>query len=170
MLAPRTPVPIFPTPFQAANRLCLRTNSAIRIISVGILGTEHPIREGTLRIPLWNRGLYKVQLIAGRCGLTDTTFQTINITMPVAVNTMGQANDLRISPNPVYDVLNFHQHYTKPTAYKIINLTGQTMHSGILPPAIRQIDVSRLPAGVYMMQLLDDRHPIALQKFMKQTQ
>ncbi len=77
-------------------------------------------------------GTYTIQLIATKCGISDTAYQSINIGISLRVNEIGQSNNLNISPNPVVTILKVNQDLSNKVTYKIISITGQEMQTGIL--------------------------------------
>ncbi len=62
-----------------------------------------------------------------------------------------ETNLINISPQPVTDVLNISG-LSEDTPYMIINMVGDRVMSGM---AYESIDLSSLPAGMYVLQLFD---------------
>ncbi|MBK8702202.1 MAG: T9SS type A sorting domain-containing protein [Saprospiraceae bacterium] len=112
-------------------------------------------------------GTYTIQLIANKCGISNTTFQTINITIPVGVNEISQTNNLNIFPNPVTTILNVKQDLSNKITYKIVSITGQETQTGIINNSEKQINVSLLSEGIYFLQLFDNNKSLGQQKFVK---
>jgi hypothetical protein len=110
-------------------------------------------------------GTYTTQLIADKCGIPDTTVQTINITIPLGVNEVSQTNNLTIYPNPVTSILHVKKDLSDKTTYKIVSITGQEMQTGFINNAEKQINVSSLSAGIYFLQLFDNNQSLGRQKF-----
>ena len=115
------------------------------------------------------KGTYKVQLISNKCNIFDTTFQTIKITMPVGVAETTLTNDLNIYPNPVSTILSLQCSLSNKTAYKILGVVGQEIQSGIINNIEKQINVSLLSEGIYLLQLYENNEALGQQKFVKIT-
>ena len=64
-------------------------------------------------------------------------------------------NQLNVYPNPSNSILFVETRFiaTQPTSYRITNLLGQTLLSGSLVTETQQIDVSRLPSGIYDIEI-----------------
>ena len=116
-----------------------------------------------------SKGTYKVQLISNKCDIFDTTFQTIKITMPVGVDETTLTNDLNIYPNPVSTILSLQCSLSNKTAYKILGVVGQEIQSGIINNIEKQINVSLLSEGIYLLQLYENNEALGQQKFVKIT-
>jgi PKD repeat protein len=115
------------------------------------------------------KGTYKVQLISNKCDIYDTTFQTIKITMPLGVDETTLTNDLNIYPNPVSTILNLQYSLSNKATYKILGVVGQEIQSGIINNIEKQINVSLLSEGIYLLQLYENNEPLGQQKFVKIT-
>ncbi|NDC31410.1 MAG: PKD domain-containing protein [Bacteroidetes bacterium] len=115
------------------------------------------------------KGTYKVQLISNKCDIFDTTFQTIKITMPVGVDETTLTNDLNIYPNPVSTILSLQCSLSNKTTYKILGVVGQEIQSGIINNIEKQINVSLLSEGIYLLQLYENNEALGQQKFVKIT-
>lgn len=115
------------------------------------------------------KGTYKVQLISNKCDIFDTTFQTIKITMPLGVDETTLTNDLNIYPNPVSTILSLQCSLSNKTAYKILGVFGQEIQSGIINSIEKQINVSLLSEGIYLLQLYENNEALGQQKFVKIT-
>jgi PKD repeat protein len=114
-------------------------------------------------------GLYTIQLTATKCGISNTTFQTLNITTPLGVNTTAQANNLIIYPNPATTILNVNHDFSNSITYQIVNSTGQVLEKGIINNFEKQIMVASLSDGMYFLQLSDNNQLLGQQKFVKST-
>lgn len=112
-------------------------------------------------------GTYTLQLIANKCGISDTTFQTINITITLEVNEITQTNNLNIYPNPVTTIFNVKQDLSNKITYKIASITGQEIQTGIINNSEKQINASLLSEGIYFLQLFDNNKSLGQQKFVK---
>ena len=112
-------------------------------------------------------GTYTIQLIANKCGISDTTFQTINITITLEVNEITQTNNLNIYPNPVTTIFNVKQDLSNKITYKIVSITGQEIQTGIINNSEKQINASLLSEGIYFLKLFDNNKSLGQQKFVK---
>ena len=112
-------------------------------------------------------GAYIVNLIAGKCGIFNSTSQTINITSSVGVNELIEDQTLIIYPNPVKQLLTINEHLPDNLTYRIFNLTGQEIQAGIIYNSEKQISVSTLPDGLYFLQLFNSNKSIDQKKFIK---
>ncbi|NCO64956.1 MAG: T9SS type A sorting domain-containing protein, partial [Flavobacteriia bacterium] len=63
-------------------------------------------------------------------------------------------DDFRIYPNPVKNVLNVKLLGSNSTSFKIINVLGQMVKSGVFTQ--EKIDVSSLENGMYILQVNND--------------
>lgn len=109
-------------------------------------------------------GTYTIQLTANKCGISDTTFQTVNITITLGVSEINQTN-LNIYPNPVSTTLNLERDLPNEITYIIVSVTGQVLQKGIINNS--EINVSSFPEGIYFLQLFDKGKPLGQQKFIK---
>ena len=114
-------------------------------------------------------GKYITQLIAHKCGISDTIFQTIDITIPNGVNEINQTNNINMYPNPTTTFLNVKYDFLNKTTYQIVNITGQEVQTGTINNSNKQIDVSTLSEGIYFLQLFDNNNSLGQQKFVKST-
>ncbi len=111
-------------------------------------------------------GEYVVTLIAEKCGFSDTSFQTIDITS-VGVNESNEFVHLIIYPNPVSASLTLNLKITGNLAYRIINLEGMEIQAGTINDSENQVNVSSLSNGMYFLRLFDVDKFIGQQRFVK---
>jgi len=80
------------------------------------------------------------------------TFEVQDSTVGILQN---EPNDdvLKVYPNPVVDVLQVEDRFVN-ASFQILNLQGQIVLKGIINSAI---NVSNLPEGVYILELLADK-------------
>lgn len=97
----------------------------------------------------------------------ETEDYTIKIVGTSSVNEIAPITNLNLYPNPVTSVLNIGLEIPNNLTYKIINITGQEIQTGIVRNGERQIDVAALAEGVYMIQFADQNKPFGQQKFVK---
>jgi hypothetical protein len=88
----------------------------------------------------------------------------------LSVNKLVLQNTYSIYPNPVSNVLNIDLEttYSKSYSIQIISTTGQVLQAHQSNSNSTQINVSQLPAGVYFIQLRDEKKHLATRKFIKE--
>lgn len=89
--------------------------------------------------------------VALRTGMTD---------IPVVIG-----NGVEIYPNPVNDVLHVKNGVTG-TKYNVVDMAGRTLVNDVIRQRDQQINVSHLPAGIYLLKLNDETFTQV--KFVKQ--
>lgn len=114
-------------------------------------------------------GSYIATLIADKCGISDSTFQTINIT-PVGVNEISNTNSLIAYPNPSTTTLTISKNISGNFSYKIFNFPGQEIQTGTVSQSENEISISTLSNGIYFIQLFDSNKLVGQQKFIKSSQ
>jgi len=92
--------------------------------------------------------------IHAACG-DDLQCQDIHVAGPISVATIRAGNGINVYPNPVSGSL-YVAHATG-AALRLFNIMGQEVYSGITTTDKQQIDMSRLAAGSYLLQLTDSR-------------
>ena len=97
----------------------------------------------------------------------ETEDYTINLKAPVSVNEVSLANDIIVYPNPVATMLNVKLSTKNAIDYKIVNIGGQAIQSGVLSPNAAQINVATLAEGIYFLQLFENNIAIGQQQFVK---
>ena len=76
------------------------------------------------------------------------------------------ADDILIYPNPVKgNTLNVKLMYQAEASYRIVNMIGQTVASGLLKD--NQVDVSNLLSGVYFIEV-NDGEEIITKRFIRE--
>lgn len=90
----------------------------------------------------------------------DTSnFGVLYVTPPASVNGLANTSELVIYPNPVGNELYIKTTYTQNHSglkYKIVDKTGKALMAGNLDTgAETAIDVSRLAADIYLLEILD---------------
>ena len=73
---------------------------------------------------------------------------------PTGVSAM-ETHGFTVYPNPANDLIAIETPYydVSTREYRITNLTGQTLLTGLLPAETHQINVSSLPAGLYFLTI-----------------
>ena len=85
---------------------------------------------------------------------------------PLTVPEVPQ-NQITICPNPAYSELNIDG-VTAETKYALFNVTGNIEQSGILKKGNNTIAVQVLPAGIYILELIDDTGGRTVKKIIKE--
>ena len=62
-------------------------------------------------------------------------------------------NGFKIYPNPTHGVITIETRHATSLSYRISNMLGQTLMTGTIHGESQQVDVSRLPAGLYFITL-----------------
>lgn len=114
-------------------------------------------------------GSHIITLVANKCGISDTTTQTINITS-AGVNEVTNTSNFIVYPNPSTTTLTISKNMSGNLSYRIFNLKGQEIQTGRIIQSEKQIPISALPNGVYFMQLFDSNKLLGQQKFIKSSQ
>lgn len=103
--------------------------------------SENPVHTYT------NPGTYEITLVANKCGLTDTSTQTLNIFPVSNVNELADFK-IEIFPNPVKDY--FQINISNLDNITILNSLGQSIHSEIkMTSNMATVDCSEWNAGIY---------------------
>jgi hypothetical protein len=97
----------------------------------------------------------------------ETEDYTINITSTVGLNESKELSKLIIYPNPVTTSLKLNTDVSSFMTFKVVNLTGQVVHSGAVNDFDKMINVSTLLDGIYFLQLYMDNGMIGQEKFVK---
>lgn len=102
----------------------------------------------------------------------DTSnFAVLYVTPPASVNGMVNNEEIVVFPNPVEDVLFIKTTYTQHSSrlkYKIVDKTGRTLVVGKLDASETKVDVAKLPADMYLLEILDvSGKSIAASRFTK---
>ncbi|HTO16313.1 MAG TPA: T9SS type A sorting domain-containing protein [Edaphocola sp.] len=96
----------------------------------------------------------------------ETEDYTINIvSSSVGVNDIT-TNNFSIALNPVNSTRNVIRNNATRIAYQIVNIMGRNVQTGTLNNSEQQINVSKLTAGVYFIQLFGDKK-VTQQRFIK---
>ncbi|MQP53311.1 T9SS type A sorting domain-containing protein [Flavobacterium sp. LMO9] len=119
-----------------------------------ISGTN-PLPNNT---PLVSRNTYYAVNVIGTCRSAPFAV-TVNITNFSNRNKMGINSDINVFPNPVNDVLNIET-VLDIQSVEIYNIQGQK----VLSSNQKQINVSDLAAGMYMVRIQDADNNIATKK------
>ena len=124
-------------------------------VSYSLDGTNWiQISEPSIIIMISEPNNYEITLSAERCGISDTTYQTIEV-LPNSVNGATET-DFVVYPNPVYEMttLEIPDSYTC-IGIQVVNLLGETVMSSYTTfQRTFKIDCSSLSSGIYSIQVL----------------
>ncbi len=115
-----------------------------------------------------SNGTYTITLIVSNpCGFSDTFTQTITITDLSTVNvaTAQDNQTIIIYPNPIREFIKVQvgdEYASKDLQFIIRDLTGKALISVQTTTSGQLVDVSSLPAGTYLGQVVDTQTGITL--------
>jgi bacillolysin len=112
-------------------------------------------------------GSYTVTLVAGECGLQNTAAQTITVGTTGILSGTEQKTTPQVYPNPASTFLSVSQEPHRKLTYKIYNLLGEELKSGVLKNPENRIEVGMLPEGIYLLSFFEKEINVSRQKFMK---
>ena len=99
-----------------------------------------------------NYYLYRC-IVSNSWGCTDTTAQAILKTLGVIDQFPNNSYAVSVYPNPAHNELTLHSVYQPIQEVVITNLLGQTVFSDFYKTESAKIDISYLPAGVYLIKM-----------------
>ncbi len=112
-------------------------------------------------------GTYTVCATAyNSCG-PDSVCITIDALGPVGVRAINGFENIKLYPNPAQAMLTIGN-ATPGTRLAVINAMGQQLQSAVLLSTPSQLDISKLPPGVYLLQLTDGNERIGYARFVKE--
>ncbi len=97
----------------------------------------------------------------------ETEDYAITVTAPLGINELSEIDSFFIYPNPVVTTLTLNENFYNNLTYKIFNHTGQELQAGSLTNSDKQIVVSTLAEGMYILQLFDNTIYLGQRKFTK---
>lgn len=100
------------------------------------------------------------------CG-ADSVCITFEAEGPVGVQSINGFEEIRVYPNPAREFLTVN-HASPGSRMEVINAVGQHLQSTFLNASPEQIDVSNLPAGIYLLQLTDRNGKRGYARFVKE--
>lgn len=112
-------------------------------------------------------GSYTVTLTATSCGKQNTFVQTILVTLTGILSQENKNLFWKIYPNPTTTSISINHMSNGKLTYKIVNVTGTVLKTGIVTNQEKQVNVESLPEGIYFLQLFDNKHFLGQQKFIK---
>lgn len=92
-----------------------------------------------------------------------TNFQSPNCITSTAENTLSDA--VQISPNPAHTYLSVASNHPFVTT-KIVDITGKILKIRLYTEG-SSLNISDLPTGVFLLQLMDDKGRTAVKRFVK---
>ena len=107
---------------------------------------------------------------------TDTTYsftvskdRTIvaNFSDATSVTDIDNNIAFNVYPNPATDIITFETYGKNNFTYKIVNITGAVVMQGVIDENKKQLDISQIPSGVYMISVGDNTATETI-RFLKQ--
>ncbi len=140
---------------------------------------EDPFETKTFDLSAYGNSLFSISLQSS-CYLLDGFYaegDNVFVDNIVITNNTGTGENIDATagvltyPNPVKDVLNFSANGTgKTLSVKVLNTQGQTLYSqevgNYQDGNVQRLNLSSLPAGLYILQLLGDQG-VTTKKFIK---
>ena len=112
-------------------------------------------------------GTYTVCATAyNECG-ADSVCVTIQALGPVGVKTINGFEPIRVYPNPAQAAL-YIDHSLPVKRIEVFNAVGQSVQSAPLNASAGQLDVSKLPPGIYLLQLTGNSGIMGYARFVKE--
>jgi len=143
----------------------MNIGSATLVISGGITPYTINWSNGAFLPNIYNlaAGDYFVTITDGNNCVIDTMITINNV---VSTNNFKELYDYKIYPNPSKDWLNFELNLIQPknVSIQIINSIGQRVKQidlGRVKAIQEQINLSEIPEGFYMIQVLIDNQSFA---------
>lgn len=96
----------------------------------------------------------------------DTFEEYFSSYLPVSVEDVYYQEAIKVYPNPLGDYLNIESSLAYNIVYRIIDMNGQLMHSGLIGSS-EQIDTADWVQGVYFMQYVTDKGELMTRKLIK---
>ena len=115
------------------------------------------------QFPIAEQLFYRIRAM-GKMG-SQLYSKTVSVIVP------SLSRQLSIYPNPVSDVLNIPAVNKVIHSVRISNITGKQLscHSMLQPMAgVVKMNVTNLPKGVYLVEVIDDKAEIYQEKFVKE--
>jgi len=133
----------------------INTTNATQVLNAGPGFTQYqwtPGGQNTAQVTVSQTGNYTVTVTGGNgCTASDTVHVTFINTS--SINEAGEVLGLNIFPNPGTGVFNISTQETGTYSVHIFNLGGQTVFNHNSTEPLTQVDISQLPAGVYLLQV-----------------
>jgi len=174
------------SPVQTTNEwhhvAAVRENDSLKLYIDNILVGTDPIGTATMNFPnfwtlgaIYNPGPTIIRELSGR--LDDIRFYCraldaaeINALNPLSTNKISTKPTLTwtIYPNPTNGWLNIHLDEFVEGNIQVVNVTGQVLFQEQLQNKSHQLDISRLNAGIYFVQFLNQKGQFITQKVIKE--
>jgi hypothetical protein len=124
------------------------------------LCTASPVRDGeaVLKIPCTGSGAVTFRMIV------NTEVKEVTIDLATGLN-KAVAGGIEIYPNPVRDILTIGG-LTHPAVAEIFNIHGQLLLNASTVGPTGEVNVSALPAGLYMISVESDGETL-VKRFIK---
>lgn len=89
--------------------------------------------------------------------LTTQSPQPITCEKTTGVENLSKDKALLLFPNPVTNELNIQTNINNQTQYKIYNLVGQIIKTGVLQSHLTTISIDNFSGGIYIIELTADK-------------
>ena len=70
-----------------------------------------------------------------------------------STNQLNRLSNLSVFPNPTNSIINLKFEAFQNSDFQLLNLTGQSVLNGSINSNTHQVDISRLPEGVYFLKV-----------------
>lgn len=102
-------------------------------------------------------GIYKVSVRPDATSETRIISEELILTVMSAPKEITTPNGIKVHPNPVSDILYIQtEHPLKTNRYKITDLSGKIILSGVISGNIEKINTQTLAPGIYVL-VIDDQ-------------
>jgi len=112
-------------------------------------------------------GTFDVKLVSLKCGKSDTSIQTVNLSTTGVDEMKMDVRIWTIYPNPAQSTLTIDINTFEPISYKIFDVRANEICAGIVDNLDNNIDISTLAKGIYFIRLFQNNGPIGTRKFVK---
>ncbi|HKK77540.1 MAG TPA: cellulase family glycosylhydrolase [Saprospiraceae bacterium] len=133
--------------------------------------TEHGAWDGQWHNPIgafdWS-AIDRLEIVAEQEALSGTLqLDQIQLTSTVVQTVQLQDLNLTIFPNPTSDILNIHQSSPLTIHISILDTSGRILERLSTRASQTSIDLGKLPAGTYYLQLRTEKGEISMTSFIK---
>jgi hypothetical protein len=153
-------------PFDYDLKLLNSSGTQIAIAQLG--GTSSETINRTV-----NPGTYYAQVYGWNGANSATSCYTLRVQLGTAsrgteLNT-GEMQQVDVFPNPAHDVVNINlTGFAGKSVVSLFDVNGRVVLHRAINTAKSQLDISALPAGVYMMRIKHGEKEVSMRKIIKQ--
>jgi hypothetical protein len=119
--------------------------------SISITLTDDPVIEGNETIVI-----YFAAVVNGKLGAVDSLEVTITDDITDNIDDLLPANTVRMFPNPGSEQVRIESDFRMEAA-RLLDLTGREVLSAEVNGQVTTLNVSMLPAGIYLMEVTTDQ-------------